>query len=67
MPWRGCSVTEERLRFVARLIEGEGRSAVCREFGAKDLVTGKPKLSVWEGSRSRARATKSNREIRGTP
>jgi transposase InsO family protein len=33
MPWRECSVMEERLRFVARLLEGEGMSAVCREFG----------------------------------
>lgn len=33
MPWRECSVMEERLRFVARLLEGEGMSQVCREFG----------------------------------
>ena len=33
MPWRQCSAMEERLRFVARLLEGEGMSAVCREFG----------------------------------
>jgi transposase len=33
MPWRECSVMEERLRFVARLLEGEGMSALCREFG----------------------------------
>ncbi len=33
MPWRGCSVMEERLRFVARLLEGEGMSEVCRDFG----------------------------------
>ena len=33
MPWRECSVTEERLRFVARLLEGEGMSEVCGEFG----------------------------------
>lgn len=33
MPWRECSVMEERLRFVARLLEGEGMSEVCREFG----------------------------------
>jgi transposase InsO family protein len=33
MPWRACSVMEERLRFVARLLEGEGMSEVCREFG----------------------------------
>ena len=33
MPWRECSVMEERLRFVARLLDGDGMSAVCREFG----------------------------------
>lgn len=33
MPWRETSVMDERLRFVARLLEGEGMSAVCREFG----------------------------------
>src|SRR5690242_4277325 len=33
MPWRECSVMEERLRFVARLLEGEGMSEVCRGFG----------------------------------
>jgi transposase-like protein len=33
MPWRERSVTQERLRFVARLLEGEGMSEVCRDFG----------------------------------
>ena len=33
MPWRESSVMEERLRFVARLLDGEGMSDVCREFG----------------------------------
>jgi transposase InsO family protein len=33
MPWKETSVMEERLRFVARLLEGEGMSDVCREFG----------------------------------
>jgi transposase InsO family protein len=33
MPWRECSVMEERLRFVARLLDGEGMSELCREFG----------------------------------
>lgn len=33
MPWRECSVMEERLRFVARLLDGEGMSDVCRDFG----------------------------------
>jgi len=33
MPWKECSVVEERLRFVARLLEGEAMSDVCRQFG----------------------------------
>jgi transposase InsO family protein len=33
MPWKECSVMEERLRFVARLLDGEGMTDVCREFG----------------------------------
>jgi len=37
MPWNECSVMDERLRFVARLLEGEGMSDVCREFGISPL------------------------------
>ena len=33
MPWKACSAMEERLRFVARLLEGEAMTDVCREFG----------------------------------
>lgn len=33
MPWKETSVMEERLRFVARLLEGESMSEVCRAFG----------------------------------
>src|SRR5579859_5299846 len=33
MPWKECSVMDERLRFVARLLEGERMTDVCREFG----------------------------------
>ena len=33
MPWKESSVMEERLRFVARLLEGESMSEVCRSFG----------------------------------
>lgn len=33
MPWKASSVMEERLRFVARLLEGEEMSGLCREFG----------------------------------
>lgn len=33
MPWKVSSVMDERLRFVARLLEGEPMSDLCREFG----------------------------------
>jgi putative transposase len=33
MPWRECNVVEERLRFIARLLDGEKMAVLCREFG----------------------------------
>lgn len=33
MPWKECSHMDEKLRFVARLLEGEKMAVVCREFG----------------------------------
>jgi transposase len=33
MPLKASSVMDERLRFVARLLDGEAMTDVCREFG----------------------------------
>jgi transposase len=33
MPWKECSAVEERLRFVARLLDGESMTDLAREFG----------------------------------
>ena len=33
MPWKECHVVDERLRFIARLLEGEPMAAVCEDFG----------------------------------
>ena len=33
MPWRECCKMDERLRFVARLRDGEEMAALCRQFG----------------------------------
>lgn len=33
MSWKECCVVDERLRFVARALEGEQMAALCREFG----------------------------------
>ena len=32
MPWQECSKMDERLKFVARLLEGEKMAVLCREF-----------------------------------
>ena len=39
MPWRECKPMDERLKFVARCLDGEKMSALCREFGIS-RVTG---------------------------
>ena len=32
VPWQECSQMDQRLRFVARLLEGEKMAELCREF-----------------------------------
>ena len=32
MPWQECRKVDERLRFVARLLDGERMAGLCREF-----------------------------------
>ena len=39
MPWKECKRMDERLRFIARLLEGERMAPLCREFGIS-RVTG---------------------------
>ena len=33
LPWKECSVMDERLQFVARRPAGEAMAELCREFG----------------------------------
>ena len=33
MPWKECHVVDERLRFIARLLDGEKMAGLCAEFG----------------------------------
>ena len=33
MPWKECQAMDERMRFVARLLEGEKMAPLCTEFG----------------------------------
>src|SRR5215216_4212172 len=38
MPWKECHVMDERLRFVARLLEGEKMAPLCAEFGISRVL-----------------------------
>jgi putative transposase len=33
MPWKVCKAMDERLKFIARLLDGEQMAPLCREFG----------------------------------
>ena len=33
IPWKASSMMDERLRFVARLLDGGAVTGVCRDFG----------------------------------
>ena len=33
MPWKECKPMDERLKFVARILDGEKMAPLCREFG----------------------------------
>jgi len=63
MPWRECSVMEERLRFVARLLEGDGMSEVCREFGVS-RKTGYKIFNRYKDEGLDALADRSRRPVR---
>lgn len=39
MPWKECKPMDERLRFAARLLDGQKTAPLCREFGIS-RVTG---------------------------
>jgi transposase InsO family protein len=63
MPWKECSVMEERLRFVARLLEGEAMTDVCRQFGIS-RKTGYKLLERYRAEGPVALADRSRRPVR---
>ncbi len=63
MPWKACSAMEERLRFVARLLDGEAMTDVCREFGIS-RKTGYKLLGRYRDEGSAALTDRSRRPVR---
>jgi len=44
MGWKECSLMDEKLKFIARLLEGEKMAPLCREFG----ISRKTGYKLWE-------------------
>jgi transposase-like protein len=63
MPWKTCSAIEERLRFVARLLDGESMTDVCREFGIA-RKTGYKLLARYREEGADALSDRSRRPVR---
>jgi transposase InsO family protein len=63
MPWKECSVTDERLRFVARLLDCESMSEVCREFGIA-RKTGHKVFTRYKDQGLEALSDRSRRPVR---
>jgi transposase len=63
MPWKLCSAMDERLRFVAGLLEGEAMTDVCRAFGVS-RKTGYKLLSRYREEGSAGLTDRSRRPVR---
>ena len=59
MPWKASSVMEERLRFVARLLDGEAMTDVCRDFG----VSRKTGYKIFDRYKEHGLVTLSDRSM----
>jgi transposase InsO family protein len=63
MPWKECSVMDERLRFVAKLLDGESMACVCRAFGIS-RKTGYKIFTRYKQSGLEALSDRSRRPVR---
>src|SRR4029078_4486069 len=63
MPWNECSVMDQRLRFVAKLVDGESMSDAGREFGIS-RKTGYKIFSRYKESGFEALSDRCRRPVR---
>lgn len=63
MPWKESSVMDERLRFIARLLEGEAMTDLCGEFGIS-RKTGYKIYERYKRSGAEALSDRSRRPVR---
>ena len=43
MPWRKCSVMDEKVKFISRLLDGDSMTVLCQEFG----ISRKTGYKIW--------------------
>ena len=60
MPWKECHMEDERLRFVARLLDGEKMAVLCREFGIS-RKTGYKLYERYRAARGRSQTAAAGR------
>lgn len=63
MPWKECSKMDERLKFVARFLDGEKMTVLCREFGIS-RVTGYKIINRYKDTGLEALTDRSRRPYR---
>lgn len=63
MPWMECSVMDERVKFIARLLDGESMTRLCEEFGIS-RKTGYKILERYQDIGTGAFTDRSRRPIR---
>ena len=66
MPWKTCSAMDERVRFIARLLEGESMSELCREAGIS-RKTGYKILNRYKEEGLTAISDRSRRGVAASP
>ncbi len=60
MPWKECSIVDERVKFVARRLDGERMSDLCEEFG----ISRKTGHKIWKRYRDHGLEALRNRTRR---
>ena len=63
MPWSESTKMDEKLKFVARYLDGESISELCREFGIS-RVTGHKVIARYRESGLEALTDRSRRPVR---
>lgn len=63
MPWKECSVVDERMKFIGRILNGEKMAEVCREFGIS-RKTGYKILERYEMTGIQGLTDRSRRPVR---